>query len=110
MAAFSRVTPTGWSQGDDTSASSRVTPGGWEQVVAAGGVGRLYYVIGPNSGWVTPTPAEIMAGQLSGGSPATASGSELSPTITTDPFTFAADATGLTAGEDYRVAYVWSDA
>ena len=80
------------------------------RIPVSGGSGRIYYVIGPNSGWSTPTAAEVMAGQLSGGSPATASGSELSPTITTDPFTFAADATGLTAGEDYRVAYVWSDA
>ena len=37
MATTSRVTPWGWEQGDDASASSRVTPGGWEQVVAAAG-------------------------------------------------------------------------
>ena len=109
MATTSRVTPWGWEQGDDATDQSRVTPGGWEQVVGSGGSGRIYYVIGPNAGWSTPSAAEVMAGQLSGGSPATASGSELSPTITTDPFTFAADATGLTAGTDYRVAYVWSD-
>ena len=35
MAAYSRVSPDGWEQGDDGSASSRVTPTGWEQVSAA---------------------------------------------------------------------------
>jgi len=35
MAAFSRVTPTGWSQGDDASAIARVSPSGWDQVAAS---------------------------------------------------------------------------
>lgn len=35
MAIFSRVTPTGWSQGDDTTSFSRVTPTGWEQVTSS---------------------------------------------------------------------------
>jgi hypothetical protein len=35
VATYSRVTPAGWSQGDDTSDASRVTPTGWEQVGAA---------------------------------------------------------------------------
>lgn len=37
MSAYSRVSPDGWEQGDDSSASSRVTPTGWEQVAATGG-------------------------------------------------------------------------
>lgn len=37
MAQFSRVTPTGWVQGDDASSFSRVTPTGWVQITAAGG-------------------------------------------------------------------------
>ena len=37
MADFSRVTPTGWLQGDDASESSRVTPDGWQQIPAAAG-------------------------------------------------------------------------
>jgi hypothetical protein len=36
MAAFSRVTPRGWSQGDDAAAYSRVTPRGWEQEGSGG--------------------------------------------------------------------------
>lgn len=31
MATFSRVTPTGWSQGDNSSSYSRASPAGWEQ-------------------------------------------------------------------------------
>lgn len=34
MADYSRVTPTGWSQGDDSADVARVTPTGWEQVDA----------------------------------------------------------------------------
>ena len=67
----------------------------------------LYWVIGPDSGWSNPTANEVRNGQLSGGGTATAAGYEASPTSTTDPFTFAEDATGLTAATDYRVAYVW---
>lgn len=37
MAAFARVTPTGWEQADDASAFARVTPTGWDQSPAAGG-------------------------------------------------------------------------
>ena len=73
------------------------------------GTGRIYYVIGPNAGWATPTDAEVRAGKLAGGATPTAAGSEVSPTVTTAPFTLSADATGLLAGTDYRVAYVWSD-
>jgi hypothetical protein len=78
-------------------------------VYASAGVGTIYYVIGPDAGWVNPTAAEIMAGQLAGGAPATSSGSEVSPSVTAAPFTFSADATGLSASTAYRVAYVWSD-
>lgn len=35
MATFSRVTPTGWLQGDNSSGYSRVAPTGWFQQVAA---------------------------------------------------------------------------
>ena len=42
MAEYSRVTPEGWSQGDDATDQSRVTPDGWAQIAA---------VVGP----ITPT-------------------------------------------------------
>ena len=48
MATFSRVTPWGWEQGDDSTDQSRVTPGGWEQVVGAGG--GTTYIITPSGG------------------------------------------------------------
>lgn len=67
----------------------------------------LYYVIGPSSGWVDPTPAEVRAGTLAGGDAPTASGFEESPTTTAEQI-FAA-ATGLTEDTSYRVAFVWSD-
>jgi len=69
---------------------------------------KLYYVIGPSSGWSDPTAAEIKLGQLSGGGAATASGNETSPTSTTT-FDFTAAATGLTEGTAYKIAFVWSD-
>ena len=34
MATYSRVTPAGWEQGDDSSAVSRVAPDGWEQAAS----------------------------------------------------------------------------
>lgn len=39
MADTSRVTPTGWSQGSDTTTQSRVSPTGWEQQNQVGGGG-----------------------------------------------------------------------
>jgi hypothetical protein len=71
-------------------------------------VPKLYYVIGPSSGWSDPTEAEIKAGQLSGGGAATASGNEAAPT-TSQTFDFTSDATGLTGGTSYKIAFVWSD-
>jgi len=70
-------------------------------------VPRLYYVVGLASGWSDPTDVEVVAGQLSGGGPATAAASEVAPTTTTT-FDFAA-VTGLTSGVSYRVAFVWYD-
>lgn len=35
MATFSRVSPTGWVQGDDATAAARVTPTGWGQITAS---------------------------------------------------------------------------
>ena len=72
-------------------------------------VARIYYVIGPNAGWLDPSAAQIKAGLLGGGGGATAAGSEVSPVVTTNPFTFAAAATGLSAGTQYKIAFVWSD-
>ena len=68
---------------------------------------RLYFVIGPSSGWATPSASEIKLGQLSGGGAATAAGNDAAPTSTTI-YDFAA-AAGLTPGPNYRVAFVWSD-
>lgn len=69
--------------------------------------GPIYWVIGPSSGWSDPTGAEVRAGQLSGGGAATDSGYETAPATTTNPFTFANDATGLTASTSYKIAYNW---
>lgn len=48
MAAFSRVTPWGWRQGDDSTNQSRVASGGWEQIVSTGGA--TSYTITPSGG------------------------------------------------------------
>lgn len=76
------------------------------QLNLAGGP-RLYYVVGPTSGWTTPTAAEIVAGTLSGGGTATAAGSMAAPT-STSTVTFPTT-TGLTAGVGYTGAIVWWD-
>lgn len=66
---------------------------------------RLYYVIGPTSGWTDPTPAEVKAGTLAGGAAATASGSESGP-LTSQTVTFIQAATGLTSATNYNIALV----
>lgn len=76
------------------------------QLNLAGGP-RLYYVVGPTSGWTTPTAAEIVAGTLSGGGTATAAGSMAAPT-STSTVTFPTTS-GLTAGAGYTGALVWWD-
>lgn len=43
MATFSRVSPTGWLQGDDGSTFSRVSPTGWDQVNAAAAAFKAYW-------------------------------------------------------------------
>lgn len=43
MATFSRVSPTGWSQGDDTSGIARVSPTGWDQSAAAAAAFKAYW-------------------------------------------------------------------
>ena len=72
-------------------------------------VGRLYYVVGPDAGWATPTAAQVVAGLLSGGGAATAAGSQDSPTVTTAGQVLASNAAGLTPGVSYRAAVVWWD-
>lgn len=47
MATFSRVSPTGWLQGDDASTFSRVSPTGWDQVNAAAAF-KAYWARGAN--------------------------------------------------------------
>jgi hypothetical protein len=86
-----------------TTATPRVT------ITGPTPAATIYYVIGPTSGWAPPTAAEVVAGHLSGGGAATASGSEASPIVTTDPFTFASAASGLTASTNYTIAFVWYD-
>ena len=106
MADYSRVTPWGWEQGNDSNDAVYVTPGGWEQIT--GTTGKLYYVIAPSSAWVTPTASEIKYG-IYNGSAAVSSGSQLAPLISTNEFAFSTPATGLAASTSYRIAYVWSD-
>lgn len=71
---------------------------------------RIYYVAGPSSSWSTPTPVEIVAGQLAGGATPTAAWSESAPTYTTQPFSFSQPASGLTLGTKYRAAAVYESA
>lgn len=69
---------------------------------------QLYYVIYPSAG-ADPSAAQIKAGQQANGTPATAAGNELSPTVTTTPYIFTAPAAGLTPSTSYKVAFTWSD-
>jgi len=66
---------------------------------------NLYYVVYPSSAG-TPTAAQVKSGWVG---TAVTSATETSPTVTTTPFTFAADATGLTPATSYKLAVVWSD-
>ena len=68
---------------------------------------RLYVVVGPASGWVTPTAAEIVAGTLAGGAAAAWVGSVAPPAVS-GPFTVPEFASGLTPGAEYRAALVWA--
>lgn len=36
MATFSRVSPSGWAQGEESVGFSRVYPNGWNELIAAG--------------------------------------------------------------------------
>ena len=76
---------------------------------ASTGAGTLYAVVGPSVGWVDPTDAEIIAGTLSGGGTPTWLDNVPAPSITTDPFDWPTDTTGLTPGVFYRAAAVWTD-
>jgi len=68
--------------------------------------GQLFYVVYP-SAKAAPSAAQVKAGQDVDGSSAVASGSEWPPPSTGE-YVFSANATGLTAGTSYRVAFVWS--
>lgn len=68
----------------------------------------LYYVIGPAAGWSDPSASQVKAGQLAGGSAATATGSETART-TTGEQVFGSAASGLSQNTSYRVAFVWSN-
>lgn len=70
----------------------------------------LYYVVYPAALGTPPTVAEVKAGQRPGGTAAVAAGSETA-TVTsgTGTQTWASLASGLTAGQDYKIAFVWSD-
>lgn len=54
MAAYSRVTLSGWSQGDDVAAFARVTLSGWEQQDSTSSPG-------PTSGTISATTAPAVA-------------------------------------------------
>lgn len=71
-------------------------------------MGILRYVIGPSSGWATPSVADIKAGKLASGADATASGWVSAPDQS-QTFDWPTLATGLTGGVAYRVAFVWTD-
>lgn len=69
--------------------------------------GTLYYVIYPD-GLSAPSAAQVIAGQDSTGSAATASGNEACRTTNGDQV-FASPASGLTPSTAYRIAFVASD-
>lgn len=71
-------------------------------------VPAIYYVIGPASGWTDPTDDEVIDGQLAGGGPSSAQGSQAAP-ISTTTLDFDLDAFGLTPGLAYKIAFVWWD-
>ena len=134
MAAYSRVSPFGWQQGDDSSASSRVAPWGWEQTAASGGGdvtapvlsspdfvatgsttgtasvstdegnGTLYCVVTTSS--TSPSAAQIKAGNDHTGSAAVFDASQaVSGTGTQN-----VSVTGLTASTTYYAHFVHDDA
>lgn len=69
-----------------------------------------YWIAHPDSTWPgTPTGAQIAAGNLSSGSPASYSGSESAPGSGSGTITEATAVTGLTASTAYRIAWVVYD-
>lgn len=71
--------------------------------------GTLYAVVGPSIGWVNPSSAEIIAGTLAGGGLASWLDDKPTVSLTSDPFIWPNDTTGLTAGTWYRAAVVWNN-
>ncbi len=69
---------------------------------------RIYWVVQP-AAVADPTAAQIVGGLDGSGAAAVDAGDEESPTVTTAPFTFAADATGLSSATNYEIAFVWFD-
>ncbi len=67
----------------------------------------LFWVVYPGAG-AQPTAIQIRSGLQADNSLATDSGFEASPTSSTT-YTFATGADSLTAGTQYRAAFVWSD-
>jgi len=113
MATYSRVTPTGWIQGDDTNSASRVTPSGWEQVTGVSGI-YLYWTVAPEAlaSYTNDDAgaAKIVAGQDSAGTtlPITQYGSEFAEGQTS-PLDAIPGATGLTLNTPYKLAWTFFD-
>lgn len=67
MATFSRVTPTGWLQGSDSSSVSRVTPTGWQQLsssAAPAPTGTIAATQAPNTASIVASrSSDIIAAQ-----------------------------------------------
>jgi hypothetical protein len=90
------------------SGSGSAALGAVRQSAAATAWPKLFYIIGPSSGWTNPSASQVKSGLLGGGGPSTASGAQGAPT-TSQTVDFASTAQGLTSGVTYRVALVWSD-
>ncbi len=69
---------------------------------------KLYWIV-QAAAVADPSAAQVVAGLDGSGAAAVDAGDEDSPTVTTAPFTFAVDASGLSAGTNYEIAFVWYD-
>lgn len=103
MSTISRVSPTGWTQVDNTFDNNTVTPTGWEYI---SGISKLYAVAYP-SNLSNPTRAQVVAGLNGSGGSATWKDNIPAPPTTTTSYIWPKLVTGLTEGTSYKIAYVW---
>jgi hypothetical protein len=84
------------------------SPGPTDDIDFAAAGGNLFWVVYPGAG-AQPSAIQIRTGLQADGSPATDSGFEVSPTVTTSPYTLSTGPDALLPSTQYRAAFVWSD-